>query len=488
MELSYCAALNGAEHPDPTKPYNYLELGCGLGRVFTTLAAANPHSKFVGVDFNSAHIDRAVSEITASGLTNATAIAADIRELPDNLEKFDYITVHGVLSWVPKPVQDAILRVGQALLKPNGLLLVSYNTLPGWAPMMPLRQLMIEYTKNTNAPPLEKIADAVSYLEYIKNDAEYFKYNPAVGEHLKSICASDPRYLVHEYLNDYWMPFYFSDVHDRFNDHDMAFVGVLPPPKNYLDIVGSEKLRALLQNTSSRRTRETHKDYFSNGLFRWDVYTTKSNAPCANKAAASPLLKNVYYKTRHKFLSPPNIKVGAVEILLDKQEQRLLVACEKSNQVAALTKDGAEEETISALANCVSFGAIQMQITNDTEYEPPKPETKYAVAHKFNAVVCERDAFNGRQTALASRVEGSGIPITDIEAGFIWLLTTRGEEKILDNAADELKKTKRKLRKNGQPINNRTEIIYTLNHGYQNFKQKTLPRLLAGGVLTIKGD
>lgn len=491
VEISYCAALNGAKHPDPTKPYSYLELGCGLGRVFMTLAAANPQSRFVGVDFNATHIERAAAEIKTSGLQNATAIAADIRELPNDLGKFDYIAVHGVLSWVPEEVQKAILRAGQALLKPNGLLLVSYNILPGWAPLMPMRQLMIEYTKDTNTAPLDKIADALSYLEYIKNDAGYFKYNPVAVTHLNSLCTADPRYLVHEYLNECWTPFYFSDVHDRFRAHDMPFVGVMPPPKNYIDTVGSEKLRGLLESAESRRTRETHKDYFVGDLFRWDIYTTKSNEPCSELAASAPLLENVRYKTKNKTADIIKVKINDVEVVLDKPEQRrVLAACKNSQTQTELEKDSpAKKETIEAIAACVSFGAIRMQVEKEEENTAAESRNaKYELCNKFNAVVCERDAFNGRQTALASTVEGTGIPITDIEAGFIWLLTTNGIDKILDKAADELEKTKRVLQKNGQPVTSRKEIIYTLNHLYQAFTQKTLPRLIDGGVLTTKGN
>ena len=45
--------------------------------------------------------------------------------------EFDYIIAHGVYSWVPAPVRDALFDLASRCLSRNGLMFVSYNTYPG---------------------------------------------------------------------------------------------------------------------------------------------------------------------------------------------------------------------------------------------------------------------------------------------------------------------------------------------------------------------
>jgi hypothetical protein len=49
VTLRHVAALNGVCPPASGPGFRYLELGCGLGRSLTTLAAANPRGEFIGV-------------------------------------------------------------------------------------------------------------------------------------------------------------------------------------------------------------------------------------------------------------------------------------------------------------------------------------------------------------------------------------------------------------------------------------------------------
>src|SRR5204863_9899299 len=64
-------------------------------------------------------------------LSNVILQRADLRELPATLGEFDYIIAHGVYSWVPAPVRDALFDLASRCLSRNGLMFVSYNTYPG---------------------------------------------------------------------------------------------------------------------------------------------------------------------------------------------------------------------------------------------------------------------------------------------------------------------------------------------------------------------
>jgi ubiquinone/menaquinone biosynthesis C-methylase UbiE len=104
--MRYVAALNGVLPPSTAEGFRFLELGCGLGRCFTTLAAAHPRGEFVGVDVNPDHTAAAARDIAAGELANARVITADFGHLPTDLGSFDFVALHGVYSWVAPCVRE----------------------------------------------------------------------------------------------------------------------------------------------------------------------------------------------------------------------------------------------------------------------------------------------------------------------------------------------------------------------------------------------
>ena len=140
--MRYAASLNRVNPPKTADGFRYLELGCGLGRSLTTLAAANPQGEFLGVDINSSHIESIEKDISAGGLTNARAITSDFGSLSEDIGTFEFLTLHGVFSWVSPEVREQILAIAKKHLEPGGLLLVSYNAMPGWAHLQPIRGIL----------------------------------------------------------------------------------------------------------------------------------------------------------------------------------------------------------------------------------------------------------------------------------------------------------------------------------------------------------
>ena len=54
------------------------------------------------------------------------------QDLPD----FDFIGLHGIWSWVSDKNRQVIVDFIRRKLKVGGVVYVSYNTQPGWAPMI----------------------------------------------------------------------------------------------------------------------------------------------------------------------------------------------------------------------------------------------------------------------------------------------------------------------------------------------------------------
>ena len=139
--LGFLALLQGVQSPDPgASSLTYCELGCGQGFSTNLLAAANPQIQFHATDFNPGHIVGAQNLARAAAVKNVHFYDDSFAEFlsRDDLPDFDFITLHGIYSWVSPENRQTIVEFIRRKLKPGGLVYISYNTMPGWASMMPL--------------------------------------------------------------------------------------------------------------------------------------------------------------------------------------------------------------------------------------------------------------------------------------------------------------------------------------------------------------
>ena len=110
---------------------NVLEVGCNDGSNLIPMAVSLPAARFVGCDLSSRALDAGRRSISALGLTNITLVEGDLAALAPAHGDFDFIVAHGVYSWVPPDVRDALFALAAARLARDGILYVSFNVLPG---------------------------------------------------------------------------------------------------------------------------------------------------------------------------------------------------------------------------------------------------------------------------------------------------------------------------------------------------------------------
>lgn len=108
-----------------------LEVGCSDGSNLIPMAVSLPAARFVGCDLSSRAIAAGRETVNALGLTNVTFVEGSLAALTPEHREFDFIVAHGVYSWVPPQVRDALFALAAERLAPNGVLYVSFNVLPG---------------------------------------------------------------------------------------------------------------------------------------------------------------------------------------------------------------------------------------------------------------------------------------------------------------------------------------------------------------------
>jgi methyltransferase-like protein/trans-aconitate methyltransferase len=143
-----------------------LELGCGDGGNLIPMALALPGSEFVGVDIAGQPVARGQEMISELGLGNVRLERADIRALGKDLGEFDYVIAHGVYSWVPPQVQDALLAACAERLTPNGVAFVSYNALPGGHIRQMVREMLLFHVREVEEPG-ERVAEAKALVDLL---------------------------------------------------------------------------------------------------------------------------------------------------------------------------------------------------------------------------------------------------------------------------------------------------------------------------------
>ena len=278
--LRLVAALNGAS-PPPADDFDYCELGCAHGDTLAALAAAHPNGRFLGVDISAAHIASAKRLARDGGLENIGFLERDFADLVhEDVGDFDFIVAYGLLTWVSPEKRKALLDFAQAKLKPGGLLYVSYNAMPGWASVEPLRQLLLSPVGSpvgdAAGTTLERARRGVEFAQTLAaSGAEYFTKNPAASEMLATMAKAGLPYVIHEYLHEHWSPMYFARVAWEMAACDLHFVGVSPLFLNFRDTAIPEALEsvfAALNDRTDRATFESLKDFAVNEFFRRDVY------------------------------------------------------------------------------------------------------------------------------------------------------------------------------------------------------------------------
>ena len=278
--LAYIAAINGYTAPPLDGRFSWCELGCGKGITSLLLAATHPLGEFHACDFNPAHIEYAERLRSAAAVGNVAFHFKSFAQMLDTqLPAFDFIVLHGVYSWVPEPVRAQIREFARSRLKRGGLLMVSYNAMPGWAHVQPLRRMMQAYVEGLPGDSIDKAKAAFTYVSALaRKGAGYFKTAPAAERHLEQIARQDIHYVTHEYLTPHGDPFYFSDVEGAMREAGLSYAGSMVPADNYAELMVPAPFRDLLPKVPSRVALELHRDFVANTSFRPDLYIAQAPA------------------------------------------------------------------------------------------------------------------------------------------------------------------------------------------------------------------
>lgn len=412
----------------PPENGTHCELGFGQG-VSTNIHAAASASTWYATDFNPAQAGFAQSLARASGadafLTDEAF--ADFCSRTD-LPNFDSIGLHGIWSWINDDNRAVIVDFIRRKLKVGGVLYISYNTQPGWASMVPMRDLLAEHSEVMGVAGqgiVSGIDGALNFAEKLfATNPSYVKANPAVVERLQSIRGQNRNYLAHEYFNRDWLPMPFFRVAEWLAPAKVGYAC----SANYLDHIDVMNLtveqQVFLKGIPDNMFRQTVRDFMVNQQFRRDYWVKGARKlNMLEQAEALRSEKVILMQARSDIPLKVTASLGEatmqeavhnpiLDFLADLKPKTL-------GQIEQAVKDkgvnfGQLMQAVLILASTGSLGAVQ----DDSLLSKAKKHTD-----KLNAYLIDKARANGDIANLASPVTGGGVTVNRFQQLFLLALS-----------------------------------------------------------------
>ena len=480
--LKFIMALANISAPNVS---NACELGFGQG-ISCNVHSATSSTLWCGNDFNPSHA--AFAQDLAS-YVGAEALFSDqsFEEFCNrkDIPELDYIALHGIWSWISNENREVIVDFIRRKLKVGGVVYVSYNTLPGWSALSPIRHLMNEHVQSpsNSASSFEgKIDESLEYVHDIIEASTYSKTVVGASDKVKNIQQQSKNYIAHEYLNRDWEPMYFTEIHSYLSKAKLDFAC----SANYLDSVNvinfSEEQLNVLNAIQDKNFKQLIRDYLINQQFRRD-YWVKGPRRLSNLEKTEILQDMSIILTVPEDRVPLKVTGGRGEATLQSTIYKpilKILSDHKTHNINALSKklisDGVKlQNLIEAITILIGMGVVSVVANiNPTKDIVSKTE-------RLNERIMFLSRHSNDVNFLASCVTGGAHPVSRFEQLFL-LEIVSGAKDPKDWAA----KVAKLLRKQGQGIIVDGKVLNTPEENFsallkqaEEFSEKKLPIMRA---------
>lgn len=274
--LRAVAHLFGLSAPQQAR---VLELGCAAGGNVIPYAVRHPEAMVLGIDLSGVQIDAGQQAIKVMGLRNIhlqqgsiadlDAILGDPSQNPFGMGEFDYIICHGVYSWVPETIREAILRVSRERLAADGIAYISYNVYPGWKAKEIVRDAMLLRggSRSSSDEQLAYARGMINFLHDMAHPDSVLK--KVMDENIEMIRHGEAHYLSHEFLELCNSPCYFKDFMTAAKQQGLSYLAESGFATMFASNYDARATGPLLRECNgSQEALEQLLDFLTNRTFR----------------------------------------------------------------------------------------------------------------------------------------------------------------------------------------------------------------------------
>lgn len=476
--LGFLALLQGVQAPDlGSSSLTYCELGCGQGFSTNLLAAANPHIQFHATDFNPGHIVGAQSLAQTAGTKNVRfyddsfAEFMNRSELPD----FDFITLHGIYSWISPENRRTIVEFIRRRLKPGGIVYISYNCMPGWASMLPLRRLLVEHAaaRGTSLSPQSRVSTFLELADkFGKLDTRFLASHPKLAKKIERLKGQNQNYIFHEYFNQESHAFYFTDLAQELAEAKLTWVGPANASETLEEINLSAEQREFLAGIDDVALRQMTRDHIVDQQFRRDIFI-KGPVRLSSYQTRERWLDTRFALATRGSKVPRDMSGMRVAIKLqDGIYDPLIAALEQGPRTL---REIMTEPTLAPFNFNRLVQALTILVAQGA-CSPCLPEQGFAErklqVDRFNRAVANQSRFERKFSYFASPVTGGGIAADRINQ-LMWLSLQEQETDTARFVGNVLSAAGQRLLKDGKPLNG-VEHEAELQQRAATFEENTL--------------
>jgi len=411
-KLKLACIQRGIEIPTIT---NACELGFGQG-VSMNLLSCTSDVKWYGTDFNTnqANYAQSLADQTNNGAKIYNMSFEEFNNV-EELPKFDLIAIHGIYSWIDEKNQAIINDFINKHLSAKGMVYISYNTKPGTDAFRPaqhiIKQVAEQLTTHIEEPSL-KIKATLDWMEkFHTTDPAYLNAFATIKTRLNSLKGGDVNYIYHEYLNDNWFSFYFSEIAKNLVPCGLKYLGQSLYNED-LDILNYTNEQVEVYKDLPTPLKQDVQDSMTNTQFRRDFWMRDANAIPADA-------KQEFIKNQQVILSTPYDLVS-----LEIKGKRLKINLSKEfYQVVVDLLADYQPKTIQSLKEQLNFSDAQIieiiTVLNSMGMVALVADTKSSKANQtkcdaFNKIVLEEASNTSNLKLFASSVIAEAIPISDL--------------------------------------------------------------------------
>ena len=470
----------------PPKVGTACELGFGQG-LSANLHAAASVVQWAGTDFNPAQAGFAqeLAEVSGNGAKLYDEAFDQFASRPD-LPEFDYIGLHGIWSWISDANRTVVVDFIRRKLKVGGVLYISYNTQPGWAAMVPMRDLLTQHAEVLGADGsgiVSRIDGALAFADqlFAANPA-YARANPQVADRLKQIKGQNRNYVAHEYFNRDWQPMSFAKMAEWLQSAKLQWAC----SANLLEALDAVNLsaeqQALLKGLPDAQFCQTVRDFCVNQQFRKDYWVkgARSLSPL-DKAEGLRALRVVLLQPRADVSLKVNGSLGEATLqeavyapLLDQLADHKARSLAQLESLLAPAGINFAQLTEAVVVLC-GTGAL-CQVQDESIVSKAKKHTD-----KLNLHLMAKSRSSSELSYLASPLTGGGVGVPRFHQLFL-LGRLQGLKQPAEWAKfgwNILAAQGQRLIKDGKTLADPVDNLAELTAQAQAFADKTLPLLKA---------
>ncbi|WP_170294694.1 methyltransferase regulatory domain-containing protein [Roseospira navarrensis] len=419
INLRLSALIAGVDSPPLGSGSVVWELGCGYGNGVISAAVAHPDCRFVGVDYNPAHIARARRRAADLGLRNIDLLDADVVDLaatPDALPQADLVVIHGVYGWVGAPVKAAMRELLRTGMRAGGLIYLSYNAMPGSGQMGVLQRALLEAARLSVGRSDARLQDAIARVEALRAaGAVHLSGEGLLNDLFQKIRDADPAYLVHEYMNETWSALYHSEVAQDMMSIGLTYAGSAMPHENFPDLMLTPAQAEALGDVAVPHVRETLRDMFLNRILRKDLYM-RGLVRLSERDRAQALAAQTFCAACNPTEAGLSLRAPAGDIELPEAYRQAALSLwhdgpQPLSALMAGPMGGTRATPVEAGALLVSGGLAWPCLP------PPGPEIMAVVGRGVAlAAAAVRESGLGTQATVPAPRVGTEIPVAGLEA------------------------------------------------------------------------